>query len=78
MKAYDPSDLELLARGRGYAAFDVTDVNNYYVTITLSSDSPELWQDVTVEAGFTCVEAGQASHGYFEYLRREQCEGRSF
>ena len=78
MEAYDPSDIDILAEGRGYAAFNVTDVTLYHVTITLSSDSPELWQDVSVEAGFTCLQANQTSHGYFERLRKDQCEGRDY
>ena len=78
MEAYDPADLDILAEGHGYAAFNVTDVTMYYVTITLSTDSPVLWHDVTVEAGFTCLQANQTSHAYFERLRKDMCEGRSY
>ncbi|XP_070180291.1 uncharacterized protein [Littorina saxatilis] len=78
MTAYDPAATDTLAEGYSHAAFTVTDITLYYVTVTLSSDSPEMWNDVTLEAGFTCVVANQTSHGYFEHLRKENCEGRSY
>ncbi|XP_076463559.1 elastase-like [Babylonia areolata] len=78
MDAHDPDDVDILAQDYEFASFNLTDIGQLYVTITLSSDSDQLWTDVSVKAGFTCLGAGETSHGYFEYMRKENCEGRSY
>lgn len=73
LQAYDPDTPGILVEGLGSVSYTVTNRKLYHVTITLSSDSADLWDDVVLEAGYLCLQPNQTSHGYFEYLRGEFC-----
>ncbi|PVD25675.1 hypothetical protein C0Q70_13334 [Pomacea canaliculata] len=57
LQAYDPDTPGILVEGLGSVSYTVTNRKLYHVTITLSSDSADLWDDVVLEAGYLCLAA---------------------